>query len=213
MIAKMPRQKRSSEKLARQRRISYQKKPCNNLQFISVAQITSLLRIYCVKAKNMTFQLDPCGFDLRIVPIGLEYLSLGSFGKVNLAGQGLCKMCVNDWIRRRSWLTTAFRKIVKSSNIQNTSFYTTKIYTTFFTPLKKNHPPPTPSSTHALFRFFVYYIIIRDYNIDKKIRKYFLVLSFAILRAQHFQFYLEKKHQITTFEESVSRHVSLYCFT
>ena len=75
--------------VARQRRISYQKKPCNNLQFISVAQITSLLRIYCVKAKNMTFQLDPCGFDLRIVPIGLEYLSLGSFGKVNLAGQGV----------------------------------------------------------------------------------------------------------------------------
>jgi len=50
----------------------------------------------------------------------------------------------------------------------------------FYTIEKESHPPPTPSSTHALFRFFVYYIIIRDYNIDKKIRKYFLVLPFAI---------------------------------
>jgi len=74
----------------------------------------------------------------------------------------------------------------------------------FYTIEKESPPPPTPSSTHALFRFFVYYIIIRDYNIDKKIRKYSLVLSFAILRAQHFQFYLEKKHQINTFEESVA---------
>ena len=62
--------------VARQRRISYQKTPATILQFISVAQITSLLRIYCVKAKNVIFQLTTCGFDLRIVPIGLEQLFL-----------------------------------------------------------------------------------------------------------------------------------------
>ena len=36
--------------------------------------------------KECDLSIDPRGFDLSIVPIGLEYLSLGSFGKVNLAG-------------------------------------------------------------------------------------------------------------------------------
>ena len=55
--------------VARQRRISYQKQPCNNLQFISVAQITSLLRIYCVKTKNVIFQLTPVALTLVLCPL------------------------------------------------------------------------------------------------------------------------------------------------
>ena len=74
--------------VARQRRISYQKTLQQSTIHFSCTNHKPSPYLLC-ENKECDLSIDPRGFYLSIVPIGLEYLSLGSFGKVNLAGQGV----------------------------------------------------------------------------------------------------------------------------
>ena len=85
----MPRQKRSSKKLWHVSEESATKKTLQQSTIhFSCTNHKPSPYLLC-ENKECDLSIDPRGFDLSIVPIGLEYLSLGSFGKVNLAGQGV----------------------------------------------------------------------------------------------------------------------------